>query len=115
MTSSSTPSAPSVRARANAGTVFSVSTALAPRCAMITGRSAPLGRRHTRKAYHLGNDELNCWVMRVRLVPPSALAGVVVVGLLSAGLAPGLSGCPHRGAPAPEGPSRALASEAGRI
>ncbi len=53
--------------------------------------------------------------MRVRLVPTSALVGGVVVVGLAAGLAPGLSGCAHKSAPAPEGPSRALASEAGRI
>jgi tetratricopeptide (TPR) repeat protein len=39
----------------------------------------------------------------------------VVVVVLAAGLTPGLSGCAHKSAPAPEGPSRALASEAGRI
>ena len=50
--------------------------------------------------------------MRARLLPSSMVAGVLTVLALT----PGLSGCAHTtGGPAPEGPSRALASEAGRI
>src|SRR6188508_1307659 len=49
--------------------------------------------------------------MRARLLPSSTVAGVLTVLALT----PGLSGCAHKGGPAPEGPSRALATEAGRI
>src|SRR6188508_1555046 len=49
--------------------------------------------------------------MRARLLPASMVAGVLTVLTLT----PGLSGCAHKSGPAPEGPSRALASEAGRI
>jgi tetratricopeptide (TPR) repeat protein len=52
-------------------------------------------------------------MMRARLIPGSVLAGIAV--MLGVALAPGLSGCAHKKTPGPEGPSRALASEAGRI
>ena len=52
-------------------------------------------------------------MMRARLIPGSVLAGIAV--MLGVALAPGLSGCAHKRTPGPEGPSRALASEAGRI
>src|SRR4029079_6294100 len=79
---------------------------------MITGGSAPLRRRHTRKAYHLGRDELNCGVMRARSFPTSRAAGAVAgLGLLLVFSV----GCAHKPGPAPEGPTRALVSEAGRI
>jgi tetratricopeptide (TPR) repeat protein len=82
---------------------------------MINGGSAPLRRRHTRKAYHLGSDELKCSVMRARglLTSTPVLLALAVELVLFLGL--GLSGCAHKGGPAPEGPARALASEAGRI
>jgi tetratricopeptide (TPR) repeat protein len=50
--------------------------------------------------------------MRARLLPTSMAAGVVALLIASA---PGLSGCAHRGGPPPDGPARALSSEAGRI
>ena len=47
--------------------------------------------------------------MRARRLPSSMLVCFLAL------LAPALSGCAHHGPPAPEGPSRALATEAGRI
>ena len=64
---------------------------------------------HAKSVPSRRNDELNCGVMRARLLRD--LHG----GLALALLAPGLSGCAHHGAPPPEGPSRAVVSEAGRI
>src|SRR4051794_17166353 len=51
--------------------------------------------------------------MPTRPLPTSKVARVV--GLLAVALTPALFACAHHGAPAPEGPARALASEAGRI
>jgi tetratricopeptide (TPR) repeat protein len=52
--------------------------------------------------------------MRARLPSAAALTTVLALG---AALAPGLTttGCAHKKAPAPEGPARSVASEAGRI
>jgi hypothetical protein len=55
--------------------------------------------------------------MRARLLPATALTTAVALG---AALGPGLTsltvtGCAHKKAPAPEGPTRSLATEAGRI
>ena len=42
-------------------------------------------------------------------------ARLLTVALLGTALFSGLSGCAHHAAPTPEGPSRALVSEANRI
>jgi hypothetical protein len=47
--------------------------------------------------------------MRARLLRTSTVVCALAL------LAPGLFGCAHKGAPPPEGPSRAVVSEAGRI
>jgi len=47
--------------------------------------------------------------MRARLLATSMVVSALAL------LLPGLSGCAHHGAPPPEGPTRAVVSEAGRI
>ena len=116
-TSSSTPSAPSARARANAATVFSVSRALAPRCPRTSGRGvAPASSRraHTRKAYHPARR-------RIKLEPMSRRAPSAVAGALALGLRGRRRGhrrrrlrCAHTSEPPPVGPGRALAGRGRR-
>jgi len=52
--------------------------------------------------------------MRARSFPTHTIVGAAMA-LSAIGSAPGLSGCAHKGAPAPEAPTRAIVSEAGRI
>src|SRR5947208_1656548 len=52
--------------------------------------------------------------MRARSLPLHTIVGAAVA-LSAIGSAPGLSGCAHQAPLAPEGPSRAIVSEAGRI
>src|SRR5436190_6933758 len=52
--------------------------------------------------------------MRARSFPLHTIVGAAIA-LSAVGSAPGLSGCAHQTTRAPEGPSRAILSEAGRI